>query len=342
MKLKNRYKNKVGLSIPILAIMYLGVLLYLKYHFNQVSLSQFKVNYIGNILNLLVTFLLIVGLMVVNFSNKPVSQKNKTILLLTLILSISFLIFAFMINNLGIVQSERYFLNTPIKKIYVGILMISSFFLHIYSLVYIWGLLFGSESLFELRTLVRSILIVLILMIFTIFFVWNVKAFSESNIENKKFEFGCIPGAAVWSKGKPSPIFEMRIRKAFELNQKEIIRKLILTGGNAPGEITEAEAAFKYLKNLGIDRKQVTIETKSSTTTEQIKYLSEQKRFHASKEPVLIISDGFHLSRIMQISIFYNIKTMGVSSDYTLSFEKTIFYRTRESVALLLFWLLGI
>ena len=157
-------------------------------------------------------------------------------------------------------------------------------------------------------------------------------------ITEKEYDYGCIPGAAVWKKNKPSPIFEARIRKALELYRKNYYKKIILTGGNAPGEISEAEAAQKYLVNLGVNKKDIILEKETSTTSEQIKYL---KKYFSNKK-ILIVSDGFHLSRITQIAKFFNLKVEGVSSDYTMTLEKAIYYRTRETVALLMFWLFAI
>ena len=115
-----------------------------------------------------------------------------------------------------------------------------------------------------------------------------------------------------------------------------------MTGGNAPGEITEAEAAYKYLINLRVNPKNIVIENETSTTTEQVKFIKSSRLSNDDENKILVISDGFHLTRVLQICKFFKVPAMGVSSDYSLSFEKTIFYRTREGIALLLFWFFAI
>jgi vancomycin permeability regulator SanA len=246
------------------------------------------------------------------------------------------------IEKTNILSLSGYLFGFPVKKVYVGFLFVLGELIQIYSMVYLWGLVFSLESLFEIRSLVRMTAAVIILMIFSLLYVWNVRAYEEEKLPNDSYEYSCIPGAAVWGKGKPSPIFEGRIRKALDLYRKNRIKKIILTGGHAPGEISESEAAYKYLANLDVPKNIMILETESSTTTDQIKFLRDQYYLPAQSNPILMISDGFHLSRVIQMSKFFRVNTQGVASGHSLSLSKTIFYRARESVALLLFWFFAI
>ena len=341
MKRKSSNTNSL-IIVGLLGVIYLSVLLYLKYDLSDISIKEFRFDFIGNILNIALIVSLLVGTIILTYSKKAVDKKKKIFLLLLSIISILLLICVILLAKMNILQTDKLIFNFPLKKVYIGFFYIFSFFIQIYILIYVWGILIGTESLYELRSLVRSILAILILMVFTLVYVWNVYSFSDSKIANSHLEYGFVPGAAVYSKGKPSPIFEGRIRKALEIFRKGTIRKIILTGGRAPGEISEAEAAQKYLVNLGVNKKNIVYENRSSTTAEQISYLRMNFSVQAGKDSVLIISDGFHLSRAIQIAKFFKINSIGVASDYTLSLEKTIFYRTRESIALLLFWLFAI
>ena len=318
------------------------ILLYLKYHLNGIPISELRLDYMGNILNLAVTVVLFSGILFHFLSNKKLDKK-KLIFLVMLQFFITLSLGLIYLNaKVDLVSSTSYLLNFPAKKVYAGFLFILGELFQLYSLLYVWGLIFNSENLFEIRTLVRMIALIFLLLIFSLLYVWNVRTYDEKKIENTVFEYGCIPGAAVWSHGKPSPIFEGRIRKAFELYKKGQIKQIILTGGNAPGEISESEAAYKYLKNLKVPEKSLQLETQSSTTTLQIRYLYKKYFGLPKQKPILIISDGFHLTRIIQIAKYFNVNVVGVASGYTLSFDKTIFYRSRESVALLLFWFFAI
>ncbi len=341
--MKPRSKNS-GSFILLGTIIFLNLvaLLFLKYNLNGLSLSNFRLDYIGNVLNLFISVMMLVGILIQIVRGKNVDiRRARFLIALQFFITLS-LSLAYVVTKFDIVNPVGYLFNFPVKKVYTGFLFIIGALVQIYSLLYIWGLIYGAENLFEIRTFIRSIIIVVLLLVFSLFNVWNVRLYDEKKIPDAKFEYGCIPGAAVWSRGKPSPIFEGRIRKAFELYKKGIIKQVILTGGNAPGEISESESAYKYLRNLDIPEKKLRIETQSSTTTLQIKFLSREYFYENNSKPILIISDGFHLTRIVQIAKFFNVNVIGVSSDYSMSFDKTLFYRARESVALLLFWFFAI
>lgn len=335
--------GKFGIILAgLLGVLYFFFLIYLKYHLNGISVRQIRFDYIGNVMNGILAFSLIAAVISTYFVKRTLETKRILLLNTMLTISLALLLVVYMLAKLNILNTDKLVFNFPLKKVYMGAAYVLSFAFQFYSSLYLWGWITKSESLLELRTLVRSALGLIVLMVFSLIFVWNVKAYSQERIESRAFQFGCIPGAAVYSKGRPSPIFEARIRKALELYRKKIIKNIILTGGNAPGELTEAETAKRYLVNLGVARKSIVVENRSSTTTEQIDYLSRKFSNESSKDSILIVSDGFHLSRINQIAKFYSVNSVGVSSDYSLSFEKTIFYRTRESVALLLFWFFAI
>lgn len=280
---------------------------------------------------------------IIHYFRKDKLDKKKLVFLIALQFFITLSMgLIYLIASHDLLNQSGYLFNFPVKKVYSGFLFIVGELFELYSLLYVWGLIFGSENLFEIRTFVRMIVVIFILLVISLFYVWNVRTYDEKKIANEVFEYGCIPGAAVWSHGKPSPIFEGRIRKAFDLYKKGIIKQIILTGGNAPGEISESQAAYKFLRNLNVPDKNLKLETESSTTTLQIKYLYKKYFTSQKLKPILIVSDGFHLTRITQIAKYFNVNVVGVASGYTLSFDKTIYYRTRESIALLLFWIFAI
>lgn len=340
--MKVQLQSPKFIFIIITSLIYFLVLSFLKYEMNDLNLTDYAFDYVGNVLNIVITLVLIAGLLIVSFRKNFVDKNRINFILFISVISLVSLLLIYLLNTIAPIDTKEYLLSFPIKKVYTGFLFISSYSLVLYSLIYIWGIIFGLEKLFELRALYRTIFAILILMIFSLFVVWNVKKYDEENLSRLKYEFGLIPGAAVWSKGKPSPIFEGRIRKAYDLYKKGTINKIILTGGNAPGEITEAEAAKKMLLNLGVPDEKMIIENYTQQTNEQIKYLKFNSTIANLSNTVLIISDNFHLTRVLQISKFFKVDAEGISSGHTLTFEKTIFYRTRESIALLLFWLFGI
>jgi vancomycin permeability regulator SanA len=285
-----------------------------------------------------ITALLVIGAIIHMLKKNPLNNNKILFLNILQLCSAICLIFIFLIIKFNLIESSAYLFNTPANKIYTGILSTALVFLQIYSLLYIWGTQIKSENLFEVRTLVRTFAAILLVMVFSILFVWNTGAFSETKVDKMRFTYGCVPGAAIWHRGKPTPVFEGRIIKALELYQKNVIKKIILTGGHAPGELSESEAAAIYLKKRGVPENAIIVETKTSTTIEQIKFLKNTLSSVQNQDSVLIISDEFHLSRILQITKFFRVNAVCVSSDYPISLDKNIYYRARESVALILFW----
>lgn len=340
--MKTNSSNNKLIFILVLSLIHYALLSYLKYDINDLSISDYSIDYVGNVLNIIITLIFIIGVVVVLYRKSKIdSRRVNFLLLINLVANLNLLLILF-INYLLPVNPEEYLFSFPVKKVYVGFLFISSYCVILYSVIYLWGAAYGFEKLYELRVLYRTIFAIIILIIFSLFVVWNVKKYDEGNLTRHKYDYGLIPGAAVWSKGKPSPVFEGRIRKAYELYNKGVIEKIILTGSNAPGEITEADAAKKLLLSLGVNADNLIIENETQQTNEQIKYLRFDPHIAKSKTNVLIISDNFHLTRVLQICKFFSVNAEGISSGHTLTFEKTIFYRTRESIALILFWLFGI
>lgn len=341
--MNKRGKNSEYLiALALLTAVNLIILFYLKYYQNGLSADEFRLDYIGNIINIFIAGFTLLGIGILYFNQKNIDKRRLVFLIsLQILLVVSFAVI-FSITKFNLINPKGFIFNFPVKKVYTGFLFISGGLICLYSLIFVWGLIYGPENLFEIRTLVRTAAAIGLLLVFTLFYVWNVRNFNEEKIARDGHYYGCVPGAAVWSKGKPSPIFEARIRKAFDLYKKGLIKEIILTGGNAPGEISESEAAYKYLRNLKVPIKNLRLETESSTTTLQIKFLNNEYGNSKEQEPIVIVSDGFHLTRIVEISKFFNVNVIGVSSDYSMSLDKTIFYRTRECVALLLFWFFAI
>ena len=120
------------------------------------------------------------------------------------------------------------------------------------------------------------------------------------------------------------------------------IKKIHVTGSNAPGEISEAEAARNYLIELGISKKDILFESVTSTTSEQIKFIKNELVKKQGMNKILIISDQFHLKRVLEMCRFFNVKAEGIESGYKLNWKKLLYYRLRDSIGLLLFWLFAI
>src|SRR5690606_4472468 len=161
-------------------------------------------------------------------------------------------------------------------------------------------------------------------------------------IDNKQLNknnnnIAVVLGAAVWSDNKPSPILAARVDKALNLLNNNFVKKIHFTGSNAPGEISEAEAAFNYALSKNTDTDKLLIENETTSTNEQIHFIKKDLLPRDDIDHIIIVSDKFHLVRIEEISKFNNIKIFATQSDLKLDFDSDIYNRLRESIGLLFF-----
>jgi vancomycin permeability regulator SanA len=167
-----------------------------------------------------------------------------------------------------------------------------------------------------------------------------VESSAISQESPQEFDAAVILGAAVYRGNKPSPVLRERINKGYDLLKEGTVQFLVLTGGNAPNELPEAEVARRELLKRGVDPTRIVMETHTSSTVQQVIYIRDQ----LSKQgwsSFLIVSDQFHLKRVLEICDFNDINAQGVSSESPLGPQNLAIYHLRESVALILYWMFG-
>ncbi len=330
--------NTVSLSLII--IVNLFFLLYLKYSSHDLSFTDFSIYKIGNLINTAISFLVILGLFILFFqkSNVPLS----IIYLLTGLLNL-FLLMVVLINFLHIPPREYYLLSLSFTQVLIIIAFSLFQFTQLFFMMMIWFKILKIEKLIYLRALVNSIFIAMGLLIFTLVFI-NTKSITpiSAALGRDKPSIAVVLGAAVWSDNKPSPSLAFRVEKAAELFNDGIVNKIQLTGGNAPGELSEAEVSLNHILKQGINRNNVWIEKNTTSTIEQVRFIKkvliQKKQFNS----VVIVSDIYHLQRVKEICKFYNVKADVAASNLNLKTDKIIFYQLRECIALILFWLFAL
>ena len=330
--------NTVSLSLII--IVNLFFLLYLKYSSHDLSFTDFSIYKIGNLINTAISFLVILGLFILFFQKSNVSLS--IIYLLTGLLNL-FLLMVVLINFLHIPPREYYLLSLSFTQVLIIIAFSLFQFTQLFFMMMIWFKILKIEKLIYLRALVNSIFIAMGLLIFTLVFI-NTKSITpiSAALGRDKPSIAVVLGAAVWSDNKPSPSLAFRVEKAAELFNDGIVNKIQLTGGNAPGELSEAEVSLNHILKQGINRDNVWIEKNTTSTIEQVRFIKkvliQKKQFNS----VVIVSDIYHLQRVKEICKFYNVKADVAASNLNLKTDKIIFYQLRECIALILFWLFAL
>jgi uncharacterized SAM-binding protein YcdF (DUF218 family) len=156
----------------------------------------------------------------------------------------------------------------------------------------------------------RPILIALVVVALVI--GWTVHRIEEqgSRDERRSADAIVILGAAQYD-GRPSPVFEARIRHAVELYQAGIAPILIVTGGKEPGDrTTEAAAARAWAEAHGVPASAILAEDEGRSTLESLRSVAAIMRTHGLSSAVFV-SDRTHMLRVLRIAIDQGISAWG-------------------------------
>lgn len=112
-----------------------------------------------------------------------------------------------------------------------------------------------------------------------------------------------VLGAAVWPDGKPSPVYEGRLRYGVE-RARASGAHLIVTGGIGAGDtVSEADVGLQYAVAHGMRRERVLVERASRTTAENVRFakgLVDDARL--GPQACALVSDPLHLPRALVLA----------------------------------------
>jgi len=324
--------------IYVLLITQLICLYVIKYINQNLSLSEFSLFNIGNLFNLLIYTGLVIGIFI-STKKQSISFSQKW-LIIYIIISWIILITAFISTKVKIISSSMYILNLPVDKIFAGLLFICYLFFVLHLLLFLWiGIIFKQKTTL-VRNIINTILSLIVLLLIILVYEDNaVYSSGRWSISKSKNNIAVVLGAAVWSDNLPSPTLSSRVDKAIELLNEGFAGKIVLTGGSAPGEMSESEVALEYAKVKGVDTNKIITESSTASTAEQIEWikinLSQNKN---SVDDIILISDSYHLPRVIEISKFFNLDIKVAESSHKLNFKDKLINKIRECVALFNFW----
>ncbi|MFI5201240.1 MAG: YdcF family protein [Candidatus Kapaibacterium sp.] len=196
------------------------------------------------------------------------------------------------------------------------------------------------------RVVRKTISIAVLMVLFAFFYSFFFPTYSRiEDIASFNADAGVVLGAAVWSglgRGeRPSPALRERIELGYELLAAHAIPRIVVTGASAPGELAEAEVAKRVLLAHGVDPSKIIEETSSHTTLEQVRYLHDELFEKQGWTRFVIVSDQYHLARVCEMCKFNGLTAIGSPSRIHQPVLDLLYYRFRESMALLEYWLLG-
>ncbi|MBS1494052.1 MAG: YdcF family protein [Bacteroidetes bacterium] len=249
------------------------------------------------------------------------------------------LFFLSILSNVFVVTAF-YFYQKDLKILLYSFALLLNFIVTSGSIVIITSRL---KKLYVFRTIWFNLFLIPILLLVVFFKVYTFKDDAGEYADGeKKADAGVILGAAVWGGNRPSPVLRERINKGFEIYDRKNVRKLVLTGGGSPNEMTEGDVAKNELIKYGVDPKNLIVENNSNSTMEQLQFVRDFLYKTMNWKKIILISDNYHLFRCKQICSFNNISADAISSDTPLSTEGGVTFCIKESFALVEFWFFGI
>jgi uncharacterized SAM-binding protein YcdF (DUF218 family) len=143
----------------------------------------------------------------------------------------------------------------------------------------------------------RKIVLAFTLLVITLFTKVGINIYSySSKSTNETADAAIVLGAAVWN-GKPSPVFEERIKHAIFLYENNQVEYLIFTGGvGIRDERSEADVGREYAIQNGVEPDHIFTESESRITYQN---LSKAKAIASNTDisSYLIVSDPLHMKR---------------------------------------------
>jgi uncharacterized SAM-binding protein YcdF (DUF218 family) len=119
-----------------------------------------------------------------------------------------------------------------------------------------------------------------------------------------------VLGAAQYD-GRPSPVFEARLRHAVELWKAGVATSFVVTGGKLPGDrTTEAAVAREYALAHGVPEEAIFGEDAAHNTLASLKAVASEMEKRGLNSAVFV-SDPTHMLRILRIADDLGIEAYG-------------------------------
>ena len=331
----NLRKKKNAFLLSSIVIIQLIFLLFIKYSNQSLSLKEFSLANLGNILNIIVSVVLIAGI-VTYLRRKETGIKSLYLFAIITFLMLCIAYFSTLVNFPG---RHVYIAGQPGDKVFDAFLFTFYEFLLLSFISYVWLKVFNSDRLVLIRSFTNGIFLLILFLMITFLFI-QTKGYDSDcwKISKNKKNVIVVLGAAVWSDNKPSPSLSSRVDEAIKLYKNGYGGKIILTGSNAPGEMSEAEVAYDYAEKKGMNMNDVEYETLTTSTVEQVSFIKRNLLRRNDVHDIIVVSDVYHLMRVLEISKFFNTDIKVAAAETNMDFQENVYRQLRESIALNVFW----
>ncbi len=140
----------------------------------------------------------------------------------------------------------------------------------------------------------------------TTFRIWQQGAADE----RRPVDAIVVLGAAQYD-GRPSPVFEARLRHAVDLWDEGIAKAFVVTGGKLPGDrTTESAVAREYALAHGVPASAIFGEDRAHNTLDSLTSVAKELK-DRGMESAVMVSDPTHMLRVLRISEDLGIRAYG-------------------------------
>lgn len=137
-----------------------------------------------------------------------------------------------------------------------------------------------------------------------------------------------VPGAAVYQNSIPSPMLQDRLEVAFEIYQKKIVPKILVSGDHGKVDYDEVSVMRDYLIAKGVPSEDIFMDYAGFDTYQT---LYRARDIFKVKKAVIATQD-FHLYRALYIGEKLSMELDGVDSALR-DYHNSIWNRAREYLA---------
>lgn len=131
--------------------------------------------------------------------------------------------------------------------------------------------------------------------------------------EAKAKDVDCILvlGAAVWGGTRPSPMLQDRLDKGIELYNQGASPRMLMSGDHGGQYYDEVNVMKNYAMDAGIEDSHIFMDHAGFSTYESM--IRAKEVFEV--DSVIIVTQGYHLSRALYIANELGLDAYGVASD---------------------------
>lgn len=171
-----------------------------------------------------------------------------------------------------------------------------------------------------MRRFKKAICFILIIVVISSIFIIGINSFVEKSGDKLTYsmkaaktlddiDYIFVLGCKVWGE-EPSPMLKDRLETAIELYKNGVSRKIFMSGDGRP-ESLEVQKMKEYAINHGVPEKAIYVDFEGYNTISSMRRAKDIYNI----ESMIVVTQGFHLSRSVYNASCQGIEVYGVASD---------------------------